>query len=130
MEVLLRSVACCSLPRTNYHVSTCACLPTYPRNLLVHIIGCVFFIRSTDQWIDLPLRIYRRSRFTSYLPTIINNIIQRVDNTTRLLIELGVCILLSYLIERAGIIPLTAHAFAYAVRHRRRVCYYKILFFD
>jgi hypothetical protein len=53
-----------------------------------------------------------------------------VDNTTRLLIGLGVCIFLSYLIKRAGVTPLTAHAFAYAVRHRRRVCYYEILFLD
>jgi hypothetical protein len=130
MEVLLRSVACCSPPRTNYHVSTCACLPTYPRNPLVHTIGCVFSIRSTDQWIDLPPRIYRRSRFTSYLSTITNNTTQRVDNITRLLIGLEVCILLPYPIERAGVTPLTAHAFAYAVRHRRRVCYYEILSLD
>jgi hypothetical protein len=125
MEVLLRSVACYSPPRTNHHVSTCACLPTYPRNPLVHTIGCVFSIRSTDQWIDLPPRIHRRSRFTSYLPITINNTTQRVDNTTRLLIGLGVCILLPYPIKRAGVTPLTAHAFAYAVRHRRRVCYYE-----
>jgi hypothetical protein len=125
MEVLLRSVACCSLPRTNHHVSTCACLPTYPRNPLVHTIGCVFSIRSTDQWIDLPSRIHRRSRFTSYLLTTTHNTTQRVDNTTRLLIGLGVCIFLPYSIERAGVTSLTAHAFAYAVRHRRRVCYYE-----
>jgi hypothetical protein len=130
MEVLLRSVACCLLPRTNYHVSTCACLLTYPRNPLIHIIGCVFSIRSTDQWIDLFSRIYRRSRFISYLLIIINNITQRVDNTIRLLIRLGVCIFLSYLIERADVIPLTAHAFAYAVKHKRRVYYYEILSLD
>jgi hypothetical protein len=53
-----------------------------------------------------------------------------VDNTTRLLIRLGVCIFLSYLIERVSIISLTAHAFIYAVRHRRRVCYYEISSFD
>jgi hypothetical protein len=114
MEVLLRSVACYSLPRPNHHALTCLPrLPAYLRNPLMHTIGCVFSIRSTDQWIDLPPRIYRRSRFTSYLLTITNNNNQRVNNTTRLLIGLGVCILLPYLIERAGITPLTAHAFAY-----------------
>ena len=126
MEVLLRSVACCSLPRPNHHASTCLPrLPAYLRNPLVHTIGCVFSIRSTDQWIDLPPRIHRRSRFTSYLPTTTNNNNQRVNNTTRLLIGLGVCILLPYPIKRAGVTPLTAHAFAYAVRHRRRVCYHE-----
>jgi hypothetical protein len=49
-----------------------------------------------------------------------------VDNITRFLIRLEVCIFLSYLIKRANITLLTVHAFAYAVRHRRRVCYYKI----
>jgi hypothetical protein len=123
----LRSVACCSLSRPNHHASTCLPrLPVYLRNPLMHIIGCMFSIRSTDQWIDLLSRIYRRSRFISYLPITINNNNQRVNNTTRLLIGLGICILLSYLIKRAGVIPLTAHAFAYAVRHRRRVCYYEI----
>jgi hypothetical protein len=50
-----------------------------------------------------------------------------VDNITRFLIGLGVYILLPYLIERAGITSLTAHAFAYAVRYRRRVYYYETL---
>src|SRR5258708_3470490 len=59
------------------------------------------------------------------LPTNHNNNTQRVDYTTRLLIGLGDRSLLSYPIERAGVTPLTAHAFAYAVRHRRRVCYYE-----
>jgi hypothetical protein len=31
-----------------------ACLPASLRSPLVHIIGCVFPIRNTDQWIDLP----------------------------------------------------------------------------
>jgi hypothetical protein len=34
---------------SNYHA-----LSTYLRNPLVHTIECVFSIRSTDQWIDLP----------------------------------------------------------------------------
>src|SRR5260370_1011108 len=50
---------------SNYHA-----LSTYLRNPLVHTIECVFSIRSTDQWIALPPRIHRRSRFISYLPTI------------------------------------------------------------
>jgi hypothetical protein len=129
MKILLRSVACCLLPRTNYHVSTYACLPTYSRNPLVHTIRYMFSIRSTNQWIDLFPRIYRRSRFTFYLLTITNNTTQRVDNTTRFLIRLGVCILLPYPIKRAGVTPLTAHAFAYAVRHRRRVCYYDYYYY-
>jgi hypothetical protein len=53
-----------------------------------------------------------------------------MDYTTRLLIRLGVCILLSYLIERVNIISLTAHAFTYAVRYKRRVYYYEIPFLD
>jgi hypothetical protein len=64
--------------------------------------------------------------FISYLLIITNNNNQRVNNITRLLIGLGVCIFLPYLIERAGIISLTAHAFTYTVRHKRRVCYYEI----
>ena len=48
-----------------------------------------------------------------------------MDYTTRFLIGLGVCILLPYLIERADVTLLTAYAFTYAVRHRRRVCYYE-----
>jgi hypothetical protein len=62
----------------------------------------IHWCSSTDQWIDLPPRIHRRrSRFTSYLPT----------TTTTFSV---------------WITP--AHAFAYAVRHRRRVCYYETPF--
>jgi hypothetical protein len=131
MEVLLRSVAYYLLPRPNYHASTCLSrLPAYLRNPLIYTIGCVFSIRSTNQWIDLSSRIYRRSRFTFYLPITTNNNNQRVNNTTRLLIGLGVCILLPYLIKRVGVILLMAHAFTYTIRHRRRVCYYEISFLD
>jgi len=104
-------------------------LPTTPAYLPAKSIGayyrvCVLYSqywpmdRPTSSQPPPPIALH-------LLPTNHNNNTQRVDYTTRLLIGLGVCILLPYPIERAGVTPLTAHAFAYAVRHRRRVCYYE-----
>jgi hypothetical protein len=131
MEVLLRSVACCSPPITlesSRRIIT-PYLPTYEIHWCilwnVYSLFAVLTNRST-----YLLRSYRRRSRFYFLLTNHNNNTQRVDNTTRFLIGLGVCILLPYLIERVGVTPLTVHAFAYAVRHRRRVCYYEILSLD
>jgi hypothetical protein len=126
MKVLLRSVAYCSPPTTleSSRRTTTPYLPTYEIHwCILWSVYSLFAVLTNGS--TYLLRSYRRRSRLHLLPTNHNNNTQRVDNTTRLLIGLGICILLPYPIERANITPLTAHAFAYAVRHRRRVYYYE-----